>query len=181
MGYVRTAGMSTAARRRRRRTVLVLLVLLLALGAVGAYAVAYFQGWLAPAPGTSDTAQATTAAPGPDEGLTPAGVRVNVYNASGVPGLAGRTAEALLERGFLVDAVANDPERARIPHAADIRHGEDTLEEAQLLAEQVPGAELVQDGRRIDEIDLVLGDAFEEFDTGEGEEDTEAPADGEDG
>jgi LytR cell envelope-related transcriptional attenuator len=160
MGYVRTGGMSTAARRRRQRTALVISALVLLLLGVFAYAGAYYQGWI---PGSQDTAESTSSPTPTEEALQPGDVTVNVYNASGVPGLAGRTAEAVEARGFTVGSVANDPENATIEHAADIRHGPDGEEAAELLQAQVPGAELAPDDRESAEVDLVLGDAFEEL------------------
>jgi hypothetical protein len=178
MAYVRTGGMSTAARRRRRRTALVLTALTLMLAVVLVYAVAYYQGWLGGSGTAADAEQATaTAAP-----LQPGDVRVNVYNATGEAGLAGRTSEELETRGFVVDAVDNDPEDAQIGHTADIRHGPDGLEAAQLLQQSVPGSKLVADERESEEIDLVLGDGFEQLapaESGSSEETSEAePTDG---
>ena len=103
MAYVRTGGMSTAARRRRRRTALVLTGLTLMLAVVLVYAVAYYQGWLGGEDSAADADQVTATAPP----LRPGDVRVNVYNANGEPGLAGRTSEELESRGFVVDAVDN--------------------------------------------------------------------------
>src|SRR5699024_1255709 len=108
VGYVRTAGMSTAARRRRRRAALVLTGLVALLAAVGLYAFAYYQGWLPGTDdGTADTDQVTATATAP--ALQPAEVTVNVYNASGAVGIAGRTSEALASRGYDIDAVENAP------------------------------------------------------------------------
>lgn len=159
MAYVRTGGMSTAARRRRRRTALVLTGLTLMLVIVLVYAVAYYQGWLGSEDSAADADQVTATAPP----LQPGDVRVNVYNANGEPGLAGRTSEELESRGFVVDAVDNDPENASIAHSADIRHGPDGLRAAELMQQSVPGSELVADERESAEIDLVLGDGFEQL------------------
>lgn len=170
MGYARTAGMSTAARRRRRRTALVLTALVLLLAVVFGYAAAYYQGWLPGEDAATDTEQVTSTAEPTEVALGPGDVSVNVYNASGVPGLAARTAEALEARGFVVDSIDNDPEGASIDHAADIRHGPTGAEAAALLQEQVPGAQLVPDEREGAEVDLVLGDAFEDLPQAEEEE-----------
>ncbi len=160
MGYVRTGGMSTAARRRRRRTALVLTALTVVLLAVLAYAVAYYQGWL---PGVGDEVadqeQVTATAPP----MLPSDVSVNVYNAKGEPGLAARAAEELAERGFAVQSIDNDPEEATIEHTADIRHGAQSTAKAEFLQQSVPGSKLVPDERESAEIDLVLGDAFEDL------------------
>lgn len=159
MGYVRTAGMSTAARRRRRRTALVLTALIGIVAAVGFYAAAYYMGWIGESDtGAADQSSITTSAPT----LAPADVTVNVYNASGAPGIAGRTAQALSSRGFIIDAVDDAPPGTEVPEFAEIRHGDTTLEDAQLLQTLVPDATLVADTRQIDEVDLYLGTDFVE-------------------
>jgi len=164
--------MSTAARRKRRRTALVLTALTLMLVLVFVYAVAYYQGWLGGSDTAADTDQVTATAPP----LQPSDVRVNVYNAKGEPGLAGRTSEELGSRGFVIDAVDNDPQDASIEHSADIRHGPDGLEAAELMQQSVPGSELVADERESAEIDLVLGDGFEQLAPAETEQTSEPEA-----
>lgn len=150
--------MSTAARRRRRTTALVLTALVALLLIVLAYAIAVYQGW-GGEDASNDADQATATAPA----LQPADVAVNVYNAKGEPGLAGRIAGVLEERGFNVSSIDNDPENASIEHSADIRHGPEGLDAATLMQQSVPGSELIADEREGDEIDLVLGDGFEEL------------------
>lgn len=159
MGYVRTAGMSTAARRRRRRTALVLTGLVLLLLVVFLYAVAYYRGWIPGADEDTGDAAATTTTAAP---LQPADVIVNVYNASQRSGLAGRTAEALQELGYTVDAVGNDRE-GREPDAAAIYFGPEGQAGARLLKTVIPQAQLVPDTRTSAEIDLVLGINFVEL------------------
>lgn len=159
MGYVRTAGMSTAARRRRRRTALVLTALIGIVAAVGLYAAAYYMGWLGDGDAkTNDQTNITTSAPM----LAPEDVTVNVYNASGAPGIAGSTAQALSAHGFVIDAVDNAPAGTEVPAIAEIRHGADNLEAAQLLQTLVPDATLVADTREIDVVDLYIGTNFVE-------------------
>lgn len=159
MGYVRTAGMSTAARRRRRRTALVLTALIGIVAAVGLYAAAYYMGWLGDEDAkTNDQTSITTSGPT----LAPEDVTVNVYNASGAPGIAGSTAQALSTRGFVIDAVDNAPAGTEVPAIAEIRHGANNLEAAQLLQTLVPDAILVADAREIDVIDLYIGTDFVE-------------------
>lgn len=159
MGYVRTAGMSTAARRRRQRTALVLVTLVLLLVVVFGYAAAYFQGWIGDDSGSTDASQVTeTAAP-----LKPGDVSVNVFNATGRAGLAGRASEALEARGFGVESVADDPENATVEHVGDVRFGPDGAQSALLLRRSVPGVQFVPDAREGATIDLVLGDDFEQL------------------
>ncbi len=163
MAYVRTGGMSTASRRRRRTTALVLAGLTIVLLIVLAYAVAYFQGWVGSdeADGSTDTSQvsATSTAPA----LKPSDVTVNVYNAKGEPGLAGRIAGELRDLDFAVADVDNDPEKAQIDHTADIRFGPNGEAAAEFLQQRVPGSELVPLEREGEAVDLVLGDDFEDL------------------
>lgn len=165
MGYVRTAGMSTAARRRRRRTALVLTLLLLLLLAAFGYAAAYYQGWLPAPTGGERTQETTTATATPTEELPdPAEVTVNVYNAKGTPGLARRTADTLQAQGFTIGEVANAPEGDEVERFAVIRYGPEGRAAAQLLRLTVPDATVSRDDEREGpEIDLVLGDAFEDL------------------
>lgn len=163
MAYVRTGGMSTASRRRRRTTALVLTGLTVLLVVVLIYAVAYFQGWVGGGDGEdgTDSSQASaTAGPG---ALEPADVTVNVYNAKGEPGLAGRISTELRGRNFVVDATADDPQKAQIDHTADIRFGPDAANAAKFLQQHVPGSKLVPLEREGEAVDLVLGDAFQEL------------------
>ncbi len=159
MGYVRTGGMSTAARRRRRRTAFVLGVLVLLLAGVFGYAAAYYQGWIGDEEGSTDTSQVTETTPP----LQPGDVTLNVYNATGRAGLAGRTSESLQARGFRVDSVADDPEKATVKHVGDVRFGPKGARAALLLREAVPGVKFVRDKREGKTVDLVLGDAFTEL------------------
>ncbi|AXH96275.1 LytR C-terminal domain-containing protein [Ornithinimicrobium avium] len=163
MGYVRTAGMSTAARRARRRAALVISGLLLALLVVFGLAMAFVQGWIS-TPGGSGDAAATSAVSAPPPAMTVAEVSVNVYNAGGIPGAAGRAGESLRERGYSVATVANDPEGADVPGVGVIRHGPKGIEEAELLRADLPGSvELVDDGRDSAVVDLVLGAQWEDL------------------
>lgn len=163
MGYVRTAGMSTAARRARRRAALVITGLLLALLVVFAVAMAFVQGWISMPGGTGDAAS-TSAVSAPPPAVTAGEVSVNVYNAGGIAGAAGRAGDALRERGFAVATVANDPEGADVPGTAVVRHGPKGLQGAELLLAELPGsAELLDDGRDSAAVDLVLGQSWEDL------------------
>lgn len=170
MAYVRTGGMSTAARRRRRRSALVMSGLLLFLVLALLIAFSFNQGWIGGDDSTGDTAAATSA--GPTFG--PTDITVNVYNSTGVPGLAGRTSDALEARGYNVANVANDPENETVEGGARIRYGTGGAEAAEYLQEQVPDAEIVEDARTGSEIDLVLGQDFTEFPELESTEDASA-------
>lgn len=160
MGYVRTAGMSTVDRRRRRRTALVLTGLLVVLALVFAYAVAYYQGWVDTDEGSVEEAVATSEAP---PNFEPSDVTVNVYNSSGETGLAGRTSEAFNNRGFSVNNIANDPQDADVEFV-ELRFGPEAADKASWLqAELLPEAQLVEDDRDGQIIDVALGTDFSEL------------------
>lgn len=100
----------------------------------------------------------------PAESLpSPSQVRVNVYNATGTAGLAGKTAKELGSRNFKVVKVANDPRNKKITGVAEIRFGTKGEQSAQVLLFQAPGAELVNDGRKGKNVDLAMGEEFTEL------------------
>lgn len=117
----------------------------------------------------SDAASATpspcvTTMTTPAESLpSPSRVRVNVYNATGTAGLAGKTAKELGSRNFKVVKVANDPRNKKITGVAEIRFGTKGEQSAQVLLFQAPGAELVNDGRKGKNVDLAMGEDFTEL------------------
>lgn len=155
MGYVRTAGMSTAARRARRRAGLVMAGLLAVLLLALILALAFMQGWFGLGEGGADDAAQTTAVAVPAPSMLPEEVSVNVFNATSVSGLAGRTAESLTDRGFDVQGVDN---AAAIEGAGIVRYGPAAQEQAELLAETV-GQGVVLDlvEREGTTVDLILG------------------------
>lgn len=111
-------------------------------------------------PGASPSPCVTTMVV-PAEVLPPANkVRVNVYNATEIAGLAGRAAKELGARDFQVVKIANDPLEKKIPGIAQIRYGPKGAASARVLAFQVPGAELIEDTRKGRTIDLAMGDGF---------------------
>jgi hypothetical protein len=170
VGYVRTAGMSTAARRSRRRAALVITAVLVALLVALLVAMAYVRGWVGSEDEGSDDATTATAtqAPGPD----PADVVVNIFNATDRAGLAGRASEGVGALDFTVDGVGNSSEA--IEGAGRIVHGPAGLEGAELLAASLPqDVELVQDEREDETLDLILGNAWEDLPVPEGEGDAE--------
>jgi hypothetical protein len=144
-------GYEYRAKRQRRATVT---IAILVLGLAGAfyYASTYFRETSPP------PAACSTVAPTP--ALRPADVSVNVYNATSRKGLASDTAKDVAKRGFKVKSIANDPLKRRVKKAAEIRFGPSGAATAKLLAAHVPGAVLVEDKRKNDTVDLVLGDAW---------------------
>ena len=90
----------------------------------------------------------------------PSVVTVNVYNSTPKSGLAMDTAKELKARKFLIGKVANDPKKKRIKGVAQIRYGKKGEQAAQLLLFYVPGAELVQTGRKSATVDLSVGNTY---------------------
>ncbi len=107
-----------------------------------------------PSPCVTTTTTPAETLPGPSR------VRINVFNATGTTGLAGKTAKELGSRNFKVVKVANDPREKKITGIAQIRYGTKGEQSAQTLLFQVPGAELVHDGRKGKTVDLAMGEQF---------------------
>lgn len=163
MGYVRTAGMSTAARRARRRAFLVMTGLVLLLAAAFLVALAFMQGWFGLGQGGDgdDAALTSPAAVTEAPSVSPEEVTVTVFNATDREGLAGRTADALRSRGFQIEGVDNaEP----VDGSGVVRHGADGGEQAELLAETVgQGVTTQLDDRGGTAVDLVLGPDWEDL------------------
>lgn len=170
MGYVREAGMSTAARRKRRRTALVISSLLMIVVVGFLIAVATMQGWLnfGDEDGTTDDVAITSSAPAP---LAPSDITINVYNSTDTAGLASRAAEALEARGYQVDEVGND--QADVERVANIRHGPDGLAAAEAVKATLPKwVKLEEIEREGEDIDLILGDDWKDLPTAEDAEES---------
>jgi LCP family protein required for cell wall assembly len=88
--------------------------------------------------------------------IEPAQVTVNVFNASGVSGLATQAVTDLLADGFVVPDPATNwgITGARV---SVIRHAPDRLGEARLLSERFPGARLQEAPELGSRIDLLVG------------------------
>lgn len=88
-------------------------------------------------------------------------IRVNVYNTTWHVGLAADVAKKLEKRGFTIEDVGNDPNRAFLPHeVAMLRFGPDGAAAAKELALQIPGVQTVQDQRSGPVVDLVIGNKY---------------------
>jgi hypothetical protein len=141
--------------RRRRRGTVVVIVVLLGLGGAFYYASTYFSG-TTPQPGPCTTAPPTT-------GLGPADVSLDVYNATHRRGLAADAAKVARDRGFKVKVVANDPKNATIKQVAQIRYGPEGEASAHIVLLHVPKAVMVNDKRKGDTVDLVLGNSWKGY------------------
>ncbi|MFJ4962634.1 LytR C-terminal domain-containing protein [Streptomyces sp. NPDC088729] len=98
----------------------------------------------------------------------PAGIKVNVYNATTRSGLAKAAAAELKKRGFLVGDVGNAPEAydKKVPGPA-LLLGAPTATNGSftVLGTQLPGTVQKTDARTTAEIDLILGAKFRAFST----------------
>ncbi len=138
--------------RRRRRSAITLVVVLGLLGAAFFYAASYFRA------SEPEARPCMTVLPVTE--LRPADISVNVLNATKQQGLARGVAAILADRGFKVKSVANDPLDKAIKVPAELRHGPDGLESAQVLQKHLPAAVLVADKREGDTVDFVIGDGY---------------------
>jgi hypothetical protein len=145
-------------------------VLLAALALAGLGAAAVFTGSLnlpvfARGFATAPTPTATQAPyPCPPAGALPvaaAQVSVKVYNATTRVGLAGATASALTERGFVIALTENAP--ATYDGKARVIFGTAGVAQAYTLAAHLDGAVLVLDARTDATVDLALGAEFAEL------------------
>jgi len=112
------------------------------------------------ASGSGDTPCVTTTVTAAEVLPEPTAVTVNVYNSTPKSGLAMDTAKELKARKFLIGKVANDPKKKRIKGVAQIRYGKKGEQSAQLLLFYVPGAELVETGRKNASVDLSIGNTY---------------------
>lgn len=174
---VPSGGPRPSARHRRKQSPVVA-VILVVIGMVILFGAGYGLSRIIQGSGSSDassttdpTGSATSNSPEPAPCVTvtvtpgaglpsPSQVTTNVYNATDRTGLAATTAEELQVRGFLVGVIDNDPLAKTITGVAEIRHGPSGEQAARLMAFYLPGAELVDDGRKDATIDTVLGAAY---------------------
>jgi len=157
--------------RRRRRVLAVALGGLLLVG-VGAYGLVNLV--TAPDQTTAAACRAADEAPGSAAQLQQAAAgtaasaaagtapkfTLNVYNSTNRHGLAANTAAQLKQRGFVIGQVTNDPLKANVSVAAQVRGSKSQEAELHSVAAEVPGAQIQTDGRNDPSVDLVLGTAF---------------------
>ena len=175
---VPSGGPRPSARHRRKQSPVVAVVLVV-IGMVILFGAGYGLSRIIQGSGSSDVGStsaptdgsASSASPEPQPCVTvtvtpgaglpsPAQVTTNVYNATDRAGLAASTAEELQIRGFLIGVIDNDPLAKTITSVAEIRHGPSGEQAARLMSFYIPGAELVDDGRKDATIDTVLGAAY---------------------
>jgi hypothetical protein len=91
---------------------------------------------------------------------TAAQIKLNVYNSTNRHGLAANTASALKQRGFTIDKVTNDPLKANLTVAAEVRGASASAAAMQVVAAEVLGSQMRTDARTDGTVDLVLGSGF---------------------
>lgn len=92
--------------------------------------------------------------------LVPKQVVLNVYNGGARAGSAGRVAEALKQRGFNIDRIANEPKGDKVDVVA-LRGAAADAPEMLLVAGQLnQKAVMIADGRTDHTVDLVIGAGF---------------------
>lgn len=89
--------------------------------------------------------------------LDPATIRLRIYNASEISGLAAQATAELVGRGFVVTETNNDRSGRDVLAVGELRYGARGAEKAAFVALFVPGITLVRDTRSDDLIDIALG------------------------
>ncbi|MFE7526223.1 LytR C-terminal domain-containing protein [Kitasatospora sp. NPDC057542] len=117
----------------------------------------------APSPGAPGDSGSPAAAQGDPHAVPqPAAVTVNVYNATSKAGLAGRTAEELKKRGFVIGKVGNAPAELdkKVPGTAQVIAGPAGAGAGTLVGSQIAGAAVTADARTDGSVDFVIGDSY---------------------
>ncbi len=141
------------ARSGRRPIPPLIFLLVLALAALGVW----WNVLRTDAERQEDAAAACSSAAAAIPSLDPATVTVRVLNASDLAGRAGRVADALKERGFVVSEVGNDGTSRDVTGTGEVRYGALGRDAARFLSLQQSGLELYQDTRANATVDLVIG------------------------
>ncbi|MDT0277961.1 LytR C-terminal domain-containing protein [Blastococcus goldschmidtiae] len=156
MTTLRTERPTVRARSGRRPLPPLIFLLVLGLVAAGVWWNVFRQDAELQA---EQDAACETAEPAP-AALDPATVSVRVFNASDQAGIAQAVKENLGARGFTIAEVANDPTGREVTGVGEVRHGVGGKSTAAFLALYLPGADLYQDVRATQQVDLVLGPDF---------------------
>ncbi|MFH9349167.1 LytR C-terminal domain-containing protein [Kitasatospora sp. NPDC017646] len=116
----------------------------------------------APTPGAPAASGAPAAAVDPHAVPAPTAVTVNVYNATTKAGLAGRTADELKKRGFVIGKVGNAPAELdkKVPGTAQVIAGPTGAAAGTLVSSQIAGATITSDARTDASVDFVIGDSY---------------------
>jgi len=111
---------------------------------------------------TGSASAAASGAAAPPGAAAANGITVNVYNATGKAGLAGRTAALLKQRGFTIGTIGNAPAalQNKVAGSARITGGSAGAKAMTVLRSEVAGATPATDQRKDASVDLVLGNGF---------------------
>lgn len=142
---------TTVWRRHRLRQVMLFVTIPGVLLGTASITAAYSSGLMSPPP-PKPTCKPTVV-PAPARGS----FTVNVMNATGVDGKASEVAGGLVKRKFRVGGISNAPDSWYVTQPAVIHYGPKGLDEALLVAEQIPGAKLFEDVRNGTAVDVVVG------------------------
>ena len=138
--------------RQRRRLIMLLTLPGLILGTVSVTA-AYSSGLLTRKADVACTPKVVLA-PERDS------FQIKIQNSNETPGEGARVASDLSDRGFVVSSVGNAPDNIYVKRAALVYHGPKGLDQALLVAAQIPGARPWNDGRSGSNVELVIGYGF---------------------
>jgi hypothetical protein len=90
----------------------------------------------------------------------PSRIRVNIYNSSGIPEIASRTADELRAQGFKIGAVDNDPLGKQLDGVGEIRSAPNVNKRVAQLRRYIPGATWIKDDRPGRTLDFAVGANF---------------------
>ncbi|WP_338748679.1 LytR C-terminal domain-containing protein [Janibacter alittae] len=157
VGFDELEGGAAKHFRRQRRRRLILFVTLpgLILG-TATVAAAYSTGLL----GMNETvACAPVSAPAPERDS----FKIELLNSADTAGLASDVGRELELRDFKIASIGNADSSVYVEGPATIYFGDEGLENALLVQKQIPGAQLWNDARSGDSVQLVLGYGYEKL------------------
>lgn len=145
-------------RKHRMRQMLIFVTLPGVLLGTATVSTAYSRGWLTPEPPKAACSPEVVPAPKRNSFV------VNVLNATGKDGMAATVAKGLSQRKFSIGGISNAPETWYVTQPAVIHYGPASLDQALLVQQQIPGAELFEDeGRASKTVDVVVGLGYKEM------------------
>jgi LytR cell envelope-related transcriptional attenuator len=144
-------------RKHRLRQVVLFVTIPGVLLGTASMTAAYSAGWMTPPP--PKPACNPVVVPAPARGS----FTVNVMNATGRNGVAGNVAAGLGKRKFTIGGISNAPESWYVTQTAVVHHGPAGLDQALLVASQIPGAKLFADSRKGSSVDVVVGLAYRDM------------------
>ncbi len=142
-------------RRQRRRRLLLFITLPGLLLGTATVATAYGTGLL----GSPEVVCTPVSAPAPERDS----FDIKLLNSSDTAGLATDVARELELRDFTIISVGNADSSVYVKGAATLYFGDEGLDNALLLQQQIPGSQLWNDGRGGDSVQLVLGYGFDKL------------------